>query len=545
MELNKNEKFLQALEMLDHGYQVIPFSQDKNFFLVPWKSFQKERVTEKHLEEWWTKYPNANVGFITGELSNFTVIDFDIGEDGQLTKEQLEIASKLPETFTVKTPSNGFHFYYRYNPKIKQTSFKNLKIDIRNDGGLIGGWDNYCEYTKKETGKVVQGFYKRVTEKTGEMVELPEELYKTLFNAPTPPSTEKEYEKRDWTELPADYRNEYFFKYACSLFARKMTRSEVVDYFKLKYDKLENKLDFPWQEVMICINSAAKFEITSPKDIDMSGYKGEDELTLVENIVEKVLKEPPPKMLSTGFEGVDMLLDGGFLENDFICLSGESKGGKTRFALQLMKQMREYHPLFIAIEDGIEDQIRREISYQGDMPKGILVPRDKPKDGYTIEWLELKIKEAKSKYDCKMVVIDNLDWIEKIPKMSDYMSSKEIVLRLKNLSDDYKICIILIAHLKIGEKSFGYSTQRPSVYNLKGGSHIYQMAKRTLLLWRVKKKDGAYSIKDVGITTLNLELDRYRGAYGEVPFKFLEWKFKEISRQDYQQIMAEAFPGKK
>lgn len=508
MDINKNEKFLQALEMLDYGYQVIPFSQDKNFFLVPWKKYQTQRVTEKELEEWWTRHPTANVGFITGELSGFTVIDFDVGSDGKITQEQMEIANKLPPTLTIRTPSNGYHYYYRYNAKIKQTSFKTLKIDVRNDGGLIGGWNNYCEYTKKETGTIVKGFYKVVEEKGRDMAELPEKLFEELFNVKKlTPKEEREFESKDWTELPESYRNEYFFKYAASLFGRKMKKAEVVDYFKLKYDKLQNKVDFTWNEVMNCIDSASKFEIIDSKNVDMSGYKGEDELISSLDIAKKV-KEKSYTLLNTGFEHLNEITDGGFLENDFIVLSGEAKSGKTDICMQLARNMEEYNPVFLAMEDSIEDQLARKFRKYGDIEKAkYLTFQAKPKEGFNLDWVILKIKEGVQKVGSKIIFIDNLEWFES--KDANYAAQKEVFRALKSLCDEFKICIVLVVHIK-GDASYAYGTRRPDVQRLKGGSHIYQMATKVLMVWRVKiaiKEDRI----DAGYTKIILALDRFSG----------------------------------
>lgn len=260
--LNKNPKFLQAFEMLNNGYNVIPFTAEKKFNLLQWKEFEKKKVTEKDIEEWWTKYPDANVAIITGEISGVTVVDFDVGDDGLISPKQRELADQLPETLTVKTPSGGFHLYYKYNPNFINSSNKELGIDVRNNGGLTGGWDNYCEYTKS-SGTEIKGWYKKVTEVSSEIVELPTEILKSILDKPFAKAHHYTDEVKDWTLLPKGDRNNYFYFYARTLFEKGLNGSEITDYFKLKYEKLENKKAFDWKEVEVCIKSASKYKKTT------------------------------------------------------------------------------------------------------------------------------------------------------------------------------------------------------------------------------------------------------------------------------------------
>lgn len=118
------------------------------------KVFQRERLpTEEELELWFLTKKN-NIGICTGKISGITVVDIDTSGDTVVPLET------FPETYTVKTPTGGYHLYYLYNEEISQTAntFKNLPhVDIRNDGGYVVAPPSYCDYTKN--GKRITGSY--------------------------------------------------------------------------------------------------------------------------------------------------------------------------------------------------------------------------------------------------------------------------------------------------------------------------------------------------------------------------------------------------
>lgn len=521
----------QAIAFMEAGYNILPFTTDKNFFLVEWKPLQKTPATKEQIQAWWTRWPDANVGIITGEMSNLTVIDFDIKEDGKLSAEQIAMIKKLPPTLTILTPSDGRHLYYRYNQKIKTTSYKELDIDIRNDGGLIGGYDNYCEYTKKKIEGIVKGWYRIDESKPQEPAELDVEVYNAIFHVATV-AERKQFEKKDWVTLPLDYRNEYFFKYACSLFSKGLSKGEVADYFQLKYEKLPNKVDFTLDEVMTSVNSAAKFEKADIKEMDMSGYKGEDELILASEIYKEVIAQKPREKIPTPFVRLNNLMGGGFLPNDFIICTGATKAGKTLFLNQIVNSW-DSRTLFLALEDGIAEQIRREYEKYGiaQEPKCITY-RDRPKDGFTLDWIKIKIKEGIQKFNVNKVVIDNLDWIE---DGENYKKNKTIIRDLKQLCDECNIIVILVVHIR-GESAYAFGTKRPDIQTIKGGSHIYQMGTKCLIVWRVMKASGEDKT-EAGYTKVILALDRHSGNNDkETQIIYDHGKFLEISDEEYKRM---------
>jgi len=128
--------YQKALQLSVGGYSIIPLKKDKKPIVKAWKDFQTTAATDEMIEQWWDTYPKSNIGIITGAISGITVVDIDTGGDTVVPLDT------FPETYTVKTPSGGYHLYYKYDATIKQTANTYPQyphLDIRNDGGYVVG----------------------------------------------------------------------------------------------------------------------------------------------------------------------------------------------------------------------------------------------------------------------------------------------------------------------------------------------------------------------------------------------------------------------
>lgn len=119
----KHKPIDYARSYLKAGASVIPLGKDKKA-LFPWAEYQQRHPTEQEVTEWWTKWPEANIGIVTGKISGLIVVDCDLGSDH----------TKYPETDTIRTGSGGHHLYYAYHP-ISNKAGIHPHVDIRGDGG--------------------------------------------------------------------------------------------------------------------------------------------------------------------------------------------------------------------------------------------------------------------------------------------------------------------------------------------------------------------------------------------------------------------------
>ena len=65
-----------ALAYQEKGLSVIPVRSDKKPFLK-WEEHQKRIAEPEEIKSWFKKWPEANVGIVTGRISGVDVIDVD------------------------------------------------------------------------------------------------------------------------------------------------------------------------------------------------------------------------------------------------------------------------------------------------------------------------------------------------------------------------------------------------------------------------------------------------------------------------------------
>ncbi len=137
-----NNVLSSAIHLADRGFFVFRVNGHNK---VPYASgWQNEALsTEPEQLDW----ENKNVGVFTERLEDgryLCVIDVDVknGKNGLETVENLALQEGLifPQTYTVKTPSGGYHYYY-VSDKPHSLSVEKLGrgIDVRSSGGYVLG----------------------------------------------------------------------------------------------------------------------------------------------------------------------------------------------------------------------------------------------------------------------------------------------------------------------------------------------------------------------------------------------------------------------
>jgi len=124
-----------ALKLVKAGKSVIPVSRTTKMPLVSWKGYQEQTPTEEQVKEWWTQFPDANLGMVTGHLSGLVVIDCD--SEGAANRF-IEEYPEAKDTLQVQT-GRGKHYYFQYEEGIRNDVGKLLgtEIDIRGEGGFV------------------------------------------------------------------------------------------------------------------------------------------------------------------------------------------------------------------------------------------------------------------------------------------------------------------------------------------------------------------------------------------------------------------------
>lgn len=121
-----------ALSYHRMGIGVIPLKPRDKRPLIEWETYQKSRPTEEKIRAWWTMWPDANIGVITGAVSGVVVLD----ADGAESEESLK-GKHLPITPS-STTAKGTHYWFTHPGKpIACWTRKLPGIDLRGDGGYV------------------------------------------------------------------------------------------------------------------------------------------------------------------------------------------------------------------------------------------------------------------------------------------------------------------------------------------------------------------------------------------------------------------------
>lgn len=97
----------------------------------------KDATTDlAQIEEWWDRWPEANIGIPTGKVSGWLVLDIDPDHGGEDSLRKLiNTLDDIPLTLMSETGSGGMHIIFEY-PKDRE---------IRGKVGILPGLDIRAE----------------------------------------------------------------------------------------------------------------------------------------------------------------------------------------------------------------------------------------------------------------------------------------------------------------------------------------------------------------------------------------------------------------
>jgi Bifunctional DNA primase/polymerase, N-terminal len=114
------------------GLAPIPVDRNK-IPLVDWKPFQAEAPHTDQIDEWWTRWPDANVGVVTGKVSDLVVLDAD-GPEGLESLKALD----TPATTWLSETGRGRHQWFKHpGVTIGNRASVRPHLDVRGDGGYV------------------------------------------------------------------------------------------------------------------------------------------------------------------------------------------------------------------------------------------------------------------------------------------------------------------------------------------------------------------------------------------------------------------------
>jgi putative DNA primase/helicase len=170
------------------------------------------------LVAWWTQWPDANIGLLTGTRSGLGILDEDSYKGGDASRHTLEQTyHPLPRTMMQLTGGGGVHYLFAHPgvPLANRVETLGVGLDIRGDGGYI-----IAPPSRHASGKIYQWEVAHDPADTP-LAPFPAWLYQ-LCQSPDRPARVPAQEV-----IPHGHRNDHLFRLGAAMRARGFTTSAI------------------------------------------------------------------------------------------------------------------------------------------------------------------------------------------------------------------------------------------------------------------------------------------------------------------------------
>lgn len=236
---------------------------------VTWKELQTRLPTENEVKKWWSDFPDANIGVITGKQSGIMCVDFDGYKSIEVFRARI---CDLPDTLIQKSGREGFgrHYVFRFPEHYEVRNVQDLfgdgsGVDIRGEGGYF-----VIAPSVHLSGTVYEWLNRDPLEYgTDDILECPQELIDFLEARQAKSEVKKsadgvpELVKIATSFIPDGQKNDVLYKYACSLRGRgNIAKDEALILMRGAAANCETKVAD--KEVIARLEAAWKFEPNDP-----------------------------------------------------------------------------------------------------------------------------------------------------------------------------------------------------------------------------------------------------------------------------------------
>jgi KaiC/GvpD/RAD55 family RecA-like ATPase len=159
------------------------------------------------------------------------------------------------------------------------------------------------------------------------------------------------------------------------------------------------------------------------------------------------------RRISTGIPGLDKLVEGGFLSNSVILVSGSAGAGKSIFGMQFLKAGAEKkeNVLYISTEESVTNIKNGFKIFGWDLDKLKIDVISMSPDELEEDWVTV-LNTKVDKEGIKRIVIDSVSLIGLYYK--DEYSIRRYLYRLISSLKERDVCCILVSEIPEGEKKF-------------------------------------------------------------------------------------------
>lgn len=104
---------------------------------IRWETAMSQPASPEQVAAWWRRWPEANVGVVTGMVSGVAVVDVDPRHRGDSGLRGLETRwGLLPVTGEVRTGGGGTHLWFRIDHEIS-SGLLTEGVELKSEGGTV------------------------------------------------------------------------------------------------------------------------------------------------------------------------------------------------------------------------------------------------------------------------------------------------------------------------------------------------------------------------------------------------------------------------
>jgi hypothetical protein len=498
-----------ALDYCRRGWSVIPLrfagsvEEQKRPLIPTWEEFQKQPATEEQVRAWWSKWPQANTGIVTGEVSGLIVVDLD----GPNAVALLRSAKVNPPKTAAVSTGKGFHAYYRHpgypvaNRAGLLSDGDKSAVDVRGDGGYV-----VAPPSVHGSGRV----YQWVVHPDEGITNLPADLAALIARKGSPASP-TEAGDAGWVDevmrgVPQGARDDTCARLA-GYWLRHLDQEDVLRILRPWAARCEPP--FPEVELRKTVLSVARREAVSKAAEQQRGLPRVPVIEAAEWL-EEVETSPPRKGERVEVPGFSAV--GGLVPGDLIVVAGRPGMGKSTIAAQLCVEaaIRRKVPTYVVstemtrrqwglwmaayLCDTTTEQLSRPLSefFRGQWRSSPVAISDPG----TIGIRDIR-QLAESRLGLKLLIVDHIGRVAGGRRDSRVLEVGDVARQLKAIAKDLECAVVALCQLN--RRVEGADEKRPRLDDLRESGEVEQEADVVLFLW-TDERDRAQARLPMAIT---------------------------------------------
>lgn len=361
-----SEFWLAATSYLKAGLHPIPCRPRDKRPMIDWLPYQTQQPTRAEIDEWWRRYPSANIALVVGR--GIMVVDLD-GAGAPALLEEAGIV--LPEDAPRVKTGNGQHVYLAPSAELRNRAAvfsakggDKAQVDIRADGGYVLAPPSIHPNGSR---------YEWITSLEFPLPAVPEKLLVVLRERKQPDDQQGALTGPGWVSTalrgaPEGARDDMAARLAGYFITKGLPNDVVLEIMAGFASRCDPPL--PMRDIHRIVSSIRRADDRNPEP-----QREQEKLTTVEHVSVSVARaleimQAPKGGTQTPFPAVNSLIVGGFQKGELIYLGARPGVGKTAMALEIARHAAKagQRVLIVSREMLAAALARRMISQEGMLP---------------------------------------------------------------------------------------------------------------------------------------------------------------------------------